>query len=213
MFIFVEVTMPKDKSKTLEKIIPSAKREFLEKGFANASMRSIAAGAGITAAGLYCHFDSKEAMFEALVSPVYTDFIERYRAEGEKHFRQLTDNGMDPMWESSGQTMGLFMEYMYAHLDEFRLLISCSEQTPYEHFTHSLIELDIEMTLRYLEMAKGLGYPVQRIGRRELHILSNAQFSCIFEMILHDVPKEEAMRMAERFSSFFAAGWKEVLLR
>ena len=61
--------MPKDKTGTLEKIIPCAKKEFLDKGFERASMRTIAADAKMSAAGLYCHFESKEAMFESLVLP------------------------------------------------------------------------------------------------------------------------------------------------
>ena len=61
--------MPKDKTDTLKRIIPHAKQEFLEKGFEKASMRRIAENAGITAAGLYRHFNSKEAMFASLVAP------------------------------------------------------------------------------------------------------------------------------------------------
>lgn len=203
--------MPKDKTRTLEKIIPSAKKEFLEKGFTGASMRNIAKGAGMSAAGLYAHFDNKEAMFEALVAPVYTKFIERYRQEGDRHFTQLKEHGMEPMWESSRRTMGLFIEFIYSHLDEFRLLISCSEQTAYEQFTHSLIDLDVEMTLRYLQYAKELGFPVREPGLQELHIIINAQFSCIFEMVLHEIPKEAALMMAERFSGFFSSGWRDFL--
>lgn len=203
--------MPKDKTQTLKKIIPSAKKEFLEKGFAGASMRSIAKGAGMSAAGLYAHFENKEAMFEALVSPVYTEFIEQYRAEGNRHYQQLKEHGMEPMWDASRQTMGRFIEFIYGHLDEFRLLISCSEQTAYEHFTHTLIDLDVDMTIRYLQYAKELGFPVNECSRQELHIIVNAQFSCIFEMVLHEIPKPEALRMAERFSGFFSAGWRDFL--
>lgn len=204
--------MARDKTKTLEKIIPNAKKEFLERGFANASMRNIAAAAGMSAAGLYSHFASKEAMFEALVAPVYEEFLNRYKEQGEAHFRELEKNGMEPMWDSSRETMGLFIDYIYDHLDEFRLLISCSEQSPYERFTHSLIDLDIEMTKQYLDVARDLGYKVKEVSKEELHILVNAQFSCIFEMVRHDIPKERALVMAERFSGFFACGWQDFLM-
>lgn len=43
-----------------EKIIDSAADEFLEKGFQNASMRSIAAKSGMTVGNLYRYFKSKE---------------------------------------------------------------------------------------------------------------------------------------------------------
>ena len=44
--------MPKDKTETHERILPVARKIFLEKGFEKASMRDIASEAGLTAAGL-----------------------------------------------------------------------------------------------------------------------------------------------------------------
>ena len=42
--------MPKDKTDTHEKIIRAAREEFMEKGFEQASMRSIAGRVGMSAA-------------------------------------------------------------------------------------------------------------------------------------------------------------------
>lgn len=145
-------------------------------------------------------------------SPVYEEFLKRYREQGEASYNQLNAYGMEPMWESSRDTMGLFIEYIYDHLDEFRLLIACSEQSPYERFTHLLIELDIELTQRYLNNAQRLGFKVNSVSNEEMHILTNAQFSCIFEMVLHDIPKQTALKIARKLSGFFAAGWKDILV-
>ena len=43
--------MPRDKTETYQKIIPAAKAEFLKKGFEQASLRNIAAEAGMSACG------------------------------------------------------------------------------------------------------------------------------------------------------------------
>lgn len=59
--------MPKDKTENHEKIISSARKEFMTYSFKDASMRRIAADAGMSASGLYKHFPSKEDMFAALV--------------------------------------------------------------------------------------------------------------------------------------------------
>ena len=45
-----------------EKIIDSAKNEFLEKGIERASMRDIAAGSGMTVGNLYRYFKNKEEL-------------------------------------------------------------------------------------------------------------------------------------------------------
>ena len=55
--------MPKDKTASHIRIVEAMKAEFLEKGFSDASIRSIGQRAGLTSAALYRHYSSKEAMF------------------------------------------------------------------------------------------------------------------------------------------------------
>ena len=57
--------MARDKSAHHEKIIAAAWEEFMTYGFTDASMRRIAAAAGMSVAGLYKHFTGKEEMFAA----------------------------------------------------------------------------------------------------------------------------------------------------
>ena len=51
-----------------ERILEAAKSEFLEKGYRQASVRSIAASVGVTTGALYRYYANKEALFDALVS-------------------------------------------------------------------------------------------------------------------------------------------------
>lgn len=48
-------------------ILDGARRMFLSQGFEGASMQDVARAAGVSKGTLYVYFDSKEAMFEALV--------------------------------------------------------------------------------------------------------------------------------------------------
>lgn len=52
---------------TLERIHTAAQTEFMEKGFHAASLRNIVKTAGVTTGAFYGYYDSKEALFEALV--------------------------------------------------------------------------------------------------------------------------------------------------
>jgi len=204
--------MPPDAAKTHEEILNSAKAEFLEYGFADASLRRIAANAGVTTGALYRHFRDKDALFNALVAPVYNQFLEQYRASGERNLIQLEEVGMEPMWESSASSMIGFIEYIYAHFDTFKLLINCSEQSPYEHFTHTLVEMDVGFTSKYLKLARVYGYPVRDVSERELHFAVNAQFSCVLELVVHEVPYEEAMQIFKNITRFIVAGWNALLM-
>jgi AcrR family transcriptional regulator len=58
-------TLPKDQRR--ERIIWAAKSMFLEKGFDAANMDDVAARAGTTKPTVYAHFETKEALFAAVV--------------------------------------------------------------------------------------------------------------------------------------------------
>lgn len=61
--------MQSNNAQTRALILEVSKREFEAKGFQGASMRTIASGAGVSAAGLYNYFESKDAIFLEFVSP------------------------------------------------------------------------------------------------------------------------------------------------
>jgi AcrR family transcriptional regulator len=48
--------------------------EFTRRGFHATGLREIAQAAGMSLAGLYAHYDSKEALFRALLSRLYAEF-------------------------------------------------------------------------------------------------------------------------------------------
>ncbi len=80
-------------SRTQKAIIDSAYRLIIQQGYAATSMRQIAEGAGLALGGIYNHFDSKEAVFRAIIQerhPFYQIIPLLSVAEGdtvEEYFR------------------------------------------------------------------------------------------------------------------------------
>ena len=64
-----------------EKIIACAKEEFLKKGYADASLRTIAQNADVSTSTIYTRYLDKEGLFRFLVEPV---------AKGLKHCQQVS---------------------------------------------------------------------------------------------------------------------------
>lgn len=58
---------PEDRMTT---ILDAAREVFIERGFAAARIEDVAARAGIAKGTVYLHFDSKEALFKALIASV-----------------------------------------------------------------------------------------------------------------------------------------------
>jgi len=199
--------MPIDKTANHEKIVEAAKKEFLTYGFTDASMRRIAAAAGMSASGLYKHFASKEEMFSALVDPAYQGLLALFRQEAGDQ-EQFIGTGDLSVWET-GQDAKLAVAYIYDHLDAFRLIICRSQGTKYETFLHDLAVLEEEITLSFMEVLKKHGVKISDFSEKELHLLTTANVNAVFQTVEHDFTRDEAMHYADTLDRFFSKGWKE----
>ena len=61
-----------------ERILTAAEQEFLEKGYVDASLRTIATAANTSTNSIYVRFGDKEGLFSAIVEPVLSEMIERF---------------------------------------------------------------------------------------------------------------------------------------
>jgi TetR/AcrR family transcriptional regulator len=203
--------MPKDKSETYQKILPCAKREFLAKGFEKASMRTVAADAGMTAAGLYRYFADKEAMFAALVVPAVNGLKELFLSTQEDYNQLPPEIKRETAFEYSAAKLEKFIAFVYEHFDQFKLLVTCAGGTAYADFIHSLVEIEVEYTLKFIESTGNDVLTSGRVTPEFMHIVSSAFFSAVFEVVKHDMTREAADNYIESLRRFFTAGWKTIL--
>ena len=203
--------MPKDKTEMHEKIIKAATDEFLEYGFENASMRRIASEVGLTVVALYRHFSNKEDMYAALVGPAVDELMKRYHDFYESGFEVMKCGDINKLWNDSESEIKWLMNLIYDHFTEFRLIICCSQGTKYESFIHEMTLLEERSTLDYFEKMKQYGMNVKKVSEKEFHMLITANVSALFEAVIHNFTREEAMHYAETLDEFFSAGWKKIL--
>ena len=203
--------MPPDPTNTIEKILKSAGDEFLRYGYAGASLRKIAAAAGLTTGALYRHYADKEALYRALVEPVYHEILDSLREETDHYEGLLDSEGLNVMWEDSGRTVESLFRYVYDHLDAVRLLVSASKQTACGDFRERLIRTDVELTARYIRAARKRGYKPRKLSKKELYIIVLGQYSGFFEIVLGTDELKEALKHVRTYSAFCTGGWKKLL--
>ena len=71
-----------------ENVLRCARREFLEKGFALASLRDIAKAAGTSTGSIYTRFTDKAGLFRALVEPAAGELKRRF-LEIQEYFHRF----------------------------------------------------------------------------------------------------------------------------
>ncbi len=196
-----------------ERILECAKQEFLEKGFKDASLRDIAKKAGSSKGAIYVRFSDKENLFAALVNPSF-EGIKNLLISARQEFLELPDNiKMEKMKSFSDDKVSLMIEYIYDNYDAFNLLTKCASGTEYENFIHELVEIDIEYNHKLFEdMYKDMPTS-KRFTPELLHIVSSAFFSGVFEIVVHNMSKEDADHYIKMLRRFFEGGWNTMLKR
>lgn len=185
---------------TRQLIIDAGKKEFLEKGFRDASLRSIAKNANVTTGAFYGYFDGKEALFSTIVGPCAAAVSCRFEHEQKSFFELPSENDFD--------CINWMIDYMYDHYDVFKILLCCSDGTKYEQFVHNMVDLEVEATLKYIK--KTYNTPAE-LDERLCHMVASGMFGGIFEAIIHDMPRDEAKQLISQLRHFNHAGWVELI--
>lgn len=199
--------MPKDKTENHEKIISSARKEFMTYSFKDASMRRIAADSGMSVSGLYKHFSSKEDMFAALVEPAYQGLVKMYRKSADDMHRILNTSDLSHVWETSNETAWI-MKYVYDNFDAFKLIVCKAEGTRYENFLHDAAQLGEESTLAFMDQFRSKGIKLNNFSTKEFHLLTTTYIDAVFQAVRHDLTKDEALHYAGTLDEFFTLSWK-----
>ena len=196
---------------TLERIQQAALEEFSEKGFLGASLRQIVKNAGVTTGAFYGYFSSKEALFAAIVEPHAAALMGRFM-EAQTSFAELPEEEQPAhMGETSGRYVEWMVDYICQHREPVKLLLCRAEGTSYEHFIHNMVEVEVESTLRYMEVLRQLGKDIPQLNRSLCHIIASGMFNGLFEIVIHDMPREQAFQDVAQFRSLYTAGWLELM--
>ena len=190
-----------------ERIIIAAKREFLEKGYVDASLRTIAAAADTSTNSIYVRFGDKEGLFSAIVEPVLSKMIERFIRIQERFHQMPPREQEERMPEYADGGTSELIDYMYEHLDEFRLLLDSSYGTRFHNFVDELVRIEVEYTYKYMEAVGCRERFGDALTEKLLHIVTTSRFESIFEIIRHGMSREEASEYIELLSRYHRTGF------
>src|SRR3954471_19759398 len=99
--------------RTLRKILDAAREEFGERGFSDSSIVGITQRAGVALGTFYTYFDSKEALFRALVR----DMSSQVRDNVGPAFNDAAD-GLD----GERRALEAFLRFAREHRDIYRII-------------------------------------------------------------------------------------------
>ena len=193
-----------------EKLIEIAKREFLEKGFNKASLRKIAADAGVTTGAIYFFFKDKNGLFGAIVG----EPLQKILGIMKNHFAEENAEDFTSYVREKGDH-DFFAEeiipVMYDNYDACVILLSKAEGSAYEHVLENMIDM---MDASYLELAKkyAAAIPGKKVNEYILHWFSHVQINAFTHLLLHEPDRDRALKEIKPMLDYLVAGWMEYVL-
>ena len=116
--------------RTQRAILDAAAAEFGEKGFHESSIVSITIRAGVALGSFYTYFESKEALFKALVQ----DMSERVR----DHVAPVLASAPRPGVEAEGAALHAFLDFARGHKEIYRIIDEAEFVAPESWRAHYL---------------------------------------------------------------------------
>lgn len=197
---------------TQEKILQSAKKEFMEKGYLEASLRNIVKQAGVTTGAFYGCYKSKEELFEALVKEAADGLYDWYLSSHNEYVQKSAEEQLNGMRQVTDDLVPEVVQYVYRHFDAFKLLFCHSAGTRYENYLDRLVDIEAQSSLEFAKALEDAGYVLKvRLSEKLVHILSSQYFQALYEMVAHDMPLEEAAEYLRVLSDFSYCGWMGML--
>ena len=190
---------------TKEKLLISAKEEFMEKGFQNASLRKISSKAGVTTGAVYFFFGDKDGLLAGLVDDVYQSVMNTIG----HHLNEMSGSGFVAHAHKPGDHDDFVEELvheLYQHYDAVVLLLSKATGSKYENAVDditALVESRIsELAKEYADFAKG-----KKVNDHMIHWMSHTSVTAFVHAMTHIKDEKEALKFMKPAMDHLIIGW------
>lgn len=198
-------------SETKKHLIECAKAEFMEKGFARASLRNICQEAGVTTGALYFFFHDKDDLFCEIVG----DFMDRLNAiikEYYSHEVKEADRGYENEHDDSldFECTKKLVHEIYKHRDEVLMVLTKSQGSTMENAMDRLVD-QMDEHNAFICKAMCKANDVHMVDKKVVHWMSHSQVDMFIFMVTHIDNEKEALAFAEKGMEYLIAGWYAIV--
>lgn len=102
------------------------------------------------------------------------------------------------------------IDIIYDNFDAFKLIVCRSAGNGYEYYIDKMIDVETKNTVRFIIKFNEAGIKMNDVRADLSHMLASAMFYGIFEVVAHDLPREEARGYIKQVQDFFNAGGGQI---
>ncbi len=201
--------MQTQKDNIRKNILEVARKQFLENGFKDTSMRKIAKEAGVVLSNIYNYYKNKDEIFCEVLSSVLRAMDMVMDEHNSSEYISIDIFTSDEyMRNQIDMFVGLIDEYK----EDFNLLLFKSAGSSLENFRNEIIDKHTQTGIEYIALMKQK-YPEINgdVSEFFIHTMSSWWMSIIAELVMHDLSHEALENFIREYMEFGTAGWKKVM--
>lgn len=193
-----------------QRIIATARAEFIAHGVRSTSIRTVARKSGISVGSLYNYFSSKDELFCEVLRPLTKALNKHILSHNDEKFLSIDVFSMRQYQ----------IDYIFALLaiikdfrPELRLLLFDAEGTSLQGYKEKMVDRQMKVGSEYIRLMKER-YPHLNadISPFWIRITCSTWITVFCELVEHEDYSGEDIKVAlEQYMDFSMAGWKALL--
>ncbi len=186
-----------------QRLLESARHEFMEQGFLKADLKTICDNAGVTTGAVYKRYKGKDELFRAVVKDS-SDLLDGFiNLRTDVEFKEISDEEVIETWcMNEKYTLDMF-RMLWKIRDDFVLLLEKSAGSSYENYGHDFALRMTKAYMQYYLEAKKRGLTKANITEEEMHVLCTSFWTSIYEPFVHYMTWKKIEEHCKVVCSFF----------
>lgn len=191
------------KDEIRQRIIDTAREEFMEKGFEKASIRTITSKAKTSKSNIYNYFKDKNDLFNQVLEPTIQKI--RFGLESAKQFNQpkgVSEYTLD----SQAYVIKIIFQFIAENITDIRLLLFKAHGSTLEGFKYGLLNAFTDNMYAWVNSIRS----DKEISRDFVMCICSCYLTQIELLLLHG-NSDDVRGLPKEFAAFIYHGWKGIL--
>lgn len=184
-------------------IAEAAQKEFLKYGYKDASLRRIAAAAGITTGSIYARYKNKDELFCSLTQCIIDETGQAFEKLKPIYYAA---SSVDDMMKAMQAEMETTIHILFDHYDAGVILLCKGEGSSAGLFFDELKKRKISESEKFFA-----DFPESEDLKHALDVLITAQFDTYRQILMNGYTREEAENCMKVLTQFINGGWSAIM--
>lgn len=194
---------------TREKLIESAKKEFMEKGYNKASLRKICADAGVTTGALYFFFNDKADLYRAIVGETVDKLFLILEEHNKEEEIMLDSPDYDDTADDHSELAQEIIHHIYSNYDAAIMLLKKSQGSEYENIVERIVEMTENNSLVAMQKYSEQTGKKKKLNKYMLHLSIHLVVDSFVHLVIHEPDEQKALANIKKVFKMTLHKWTD----